>query len=146
MNLAERCYDAEKARDELYNYLEKIIGVNCVEDSYIDTYDGSIEIVLSDYALRNKIQLNGTIADKILEETGFSKIYESIGNRGSLWVHTKFRNFQEIREDGSYLCSAREGREDNPHKLKRLEKLLSLIYLQCGEPAREILKNENYKL
>lgn len=85
MTLAERCFDTSRADDELFDTLQVLLGgrptEECldpafrwmVNDSWVDPYDGSVEIALAIDAPR----LTRETADKVLA-LGFDMIYENV--------------------------------------------------------------------
>lgn len=94
-SVADRCFDYAQADDEAFSLVQKSLGgmdaEQCLEpgfkwhvvNSWTDYYDGSIEVVLPpDVPPMTREQ-----ADTILA-LGFCRIYESQGERGTLWGKT----------------------------------------------------------
>ncbi len=112
--LAERCYESERAGDELFKEIHRILGgpdlIHCSEpgfawkcaDSWVDGYDASVEVVLCD-----GIRLNRQQADEILA-LGFGQIYESPA--GVCWTKTS-----------NHACSPRDVHEESSLRVAALK-------------------------
>lgn len=93
--LGDRCFahNDTDPHDELFVALQVIFDGKVV-DTWTDSYDASVEIVLTDSATpMTREQANAILA------LGFGRIYESQGERGILWGPT-----------GSGPCSPRKAR------------------------------------
>lgn len=89
-SLAERCFESGRAENDLFKAIHEILGGRDMEecnksgfvwpcyDCWVDDYDGSVEIVVSN-------PISSEQAEKILA-LGFSQIYESCNGEGRNWT------------------------------------------------------------
>ena len=98
MTLAERCYDRERAQDELFDTLQTLLGGRpsheCLTkgfewrlaDCWVDPYDGSVEIVIPEGAPA----VTREQADAILA-LGFDVVYENLRGyeKGRAWYRDR---------------------------------------------------------
>lgn len=94
MTLAEKCFNNSEIEQELFDIVNKILGVDtddCLNDSFVwgavdvgwDYYDGSIEVIRpEDVEFMTREQ-----ADQILD-LGFGVVYESVGEKALYWTKT----------------------------------------------------------
>lgn len=95
MTLAERCYDRERAEDELFSTIHKILVGDDLDkaldkgfvwrviDVWCDPYDESVEVILC----KNAKQMTRDEVNQILD-LGFGQVWESCGDIGIQWTRT----------------------------------------------------------
>lgn len=110
MTLAERCYDRERAQDELFDTLQTLLGGRpsheCLTkgfewrlaDCWVDSYDGSVEIVIPEGAPA----MTREQADVILA-LGFDVVYENLRGyeKGRAWTKDGMDPIPRSSRDGN---------------------------------------------
>lgn len=114
-SLAERCFAAESAEEELFDTIHKILGglphdmyehkefIFPAVHTYVDPYDASVEVIMS-----IKVPpMNREQADAILA-LGFSCVYESQGSDGRQWTkgYVGKCSPRECKGEGSAVLAA----------------------------------------
>lgn len=146
-SLAERCFDAQSADEELFNTIHEIMGgadletctdegfVFPVDHTYVDPYDSSVEVIMNkDVPPMTREQANAILA------LGFGQVYESHGSDGRQWTKTDVGKCspRDCKADGAAILAAlrvkTSGMKTAVLKFMQWSELVSRAHPQCDTP------------